>query len=233
MFDIISKTEYWDSLDIPNRPPILDQTKYDLKHIQDSWIYKEIGNVKNLKILEVGGGNSRILRCLDKSNEMWNLDEFVGAGLGPKTQIEIEGVKVVKENMGEFSSGLPDDYFDIVFSVSVLEHVPKPEQVVDFFKDSARVMKRNGRMLHAIDVYVWDEPHEILQQRIDVYLRAVAASDLGYKSSPIIDRDLVFKCHFASNSDLGMYGWNKLAPNLKERRRVTQSTSVKMELTKE
>jgi SAM-dependent methyltransferase len=60
-------------------------------------------------------------------------------------------VQYILEPMGFFSEKFPDAYFDCVFSVSTLEHIP-PNLWVDVIKDMNRILKPGGRQLHAIDI---------------------------------------------------------------------------------
>lgn len=53
--------------------------------------------------------------------------------------------------MGEFSEELPENYFDMVFSVSVLEHVPI-DWLENVIKDIHRILKKGGISCHSIDV---------------------------------------------------------------------------------
>ena len=72
MFDIINKTEYFSWLS----DGIADQSKYNLKGIQDAWILSRLGELRDRKIGEIGGGNSRVLEKLKPHNECWNFDKF-------------------------------------------------------------------------------------------------------------------------------------------------------------
>jgi hypothetical protein len=58
----------------------------DLKVYQDLFVYSFIlENIpKGARILEVGGGESRIISCLKEDYEFWNLDKLEGQGQGPK-----------------------------------------------------------------------------------------------------------------------------------------------------
>ena len=57
-----------------------------LKKYQDLLVYYFILKYipKGSKILEVGGGQSRILRRLKNDYECWNVDKLEGLGNGPK-----------------------------------------------------------------------------------------------------------------------------------------------------
>lgn len=132
----------------------------DLKVYQDLYIYNFI--LKNLpvgaKILEIGGGESRIISELKKDYHFWNLDKLEGEGHGPKKLYTTEGYQLVQANLGNFSDQLPEDFFDLVFSVSVIEHFPESSKALDnILKDLKRVIKDNGFSVHCIDCLIFDD----------------------------------------------------------------------------
>lgn len=159
------------------------------------------------KVLEVGGANSRVLPALMANNEKWNLDEFKGSGNGPTIINAMEDVKLVRHNLGEFSSELPDSYFDIVFSISVIEHVPD-ELHDNFWRDHARILKPGGLGIHAVDLYVGDNLSSRLEEKIDRYLHIPRKYGLTMVEQPALERPVVFRCDMAANSDWGMWRWN-------------------------
>ena len=96
----------------------------DLKVYQDLFVYTFIlENIpKGAKILELGGGDSRIIDCLKDDYEFWNLDKIEGQGHGPKRAAKAQGFKLVRDYIGNFSTELPEQYFDFVYSISAMEH---------------------------------------------------------------------------------------------------------------
>jgi SAM-dependent methyltransferase len=127
----------------------------DLKIYQDTLIYNFIVNnfPPGARLLEIGGGNSRIIQFLKSRYECWNLDKLEGQGFGPRSIQNPEGYFLVRNFIGEFSPLLSDNYFDCVFSISVLEHIPvyddNFERVV---RDINRVLKPGGFSIHCIDI---------------------------------------------------------------------------------
>lgn len=222
MLDFINKKEYFEWLD----KGIADVGNIGLKGIQDGWILSILDKKKGLKVAEVGGGNSRVLKTLSLDNECWNIDKFEGAGNGPSKIAKISGVNVVRTYLGDFDEDLPDGYFDVLFSISVIEHVPK-DKINDFFADCHRLLKPGGVMLHAIDLYVSDSQSERVRI-IDRYKEAIDSLDYEWFLPPCIDGNATFQCKYASNSDIGLNAWNKSAPGLRSVREVTQSISIKM-----
>ena len=126
---------------------------------------------------------------------------------------------------------IPDNYFDIVFSISVIEHVPKA-QLNDCFSDCYRILKPGGLMLHAIDLYISDQPTS-LTAVIDGYRQATQKPGFKWLKPPQIDNDTTFQCRYASNSDLTMSQWNRIVPSLREIRKTHQSVSIKLAAIKE
>jgi len=133
----------------------------NLKLYQDILVYNFI--VDNLppgsKLLEVGGGNSRVIQALKQQYEIWNVDKFEGVGNGPQQIYDQLGYHLVSAYMGEFSPELPDDYFDCVFSLSTLEHVypENDETFKNVCDDINRVLKLGGLSLHLFDVVIEKE----------------------------------------------------------------------------
>ncbi|GFO53238.1 hypothetical protein GMSM_02450 [Geomonas sp. Red276] len=139
-----------------------DPSQCDLKVYQDLLVYSFIRNnvPPGARILEVGGGASRVLRALKEDYECWNLDKLEGVGNGP-VGIEVDGFRLVREYLGSFTPELPDGYFDLVFSISALEHVPESEEnFARINRDLDRLLKPGGWSLHCFDVvargrYTW------------------------------------------------------------------------------
>ncbi len=120
---------------------VVDPGDCDLKVYQDLLIYSFIKfNVPaGSKILDIGGGDSRILKHFKNDYECWNIDKLEGVGNGP-TDIDTTGFRLVFDYMGNFNNELPENYFDFVFSISTLEHVPADEAKIhaDILKDINR-----------------------------------------------------------------------------------------------
>ncbi|VXD24074.1 hypothetical protein PL8927_790170 [Planktothrix serta PCC 8927] len=129
----------------------------DLKVYQDLLVYNFI--TKNLpkgaKLLEIGGGNSRVLQALKQDYECWNLDKFEGIGNGPNQIRNAENYRIILDYIGNFNSELPTQYFDCVFSISTLEHIAENETTFEqITQDIDRLLKPDGFSLHCFDVLV-------------------------------------------------------------------------------
>jgi SAM-dependent methyltransferase len=255
MFTIITKQEYWNWLDSgiarPLQPrlgfigkalrrlglPVSVEQGFDMKDVQDTYILSRLPGAQGTRILEVGGGNSRVLRHLAKTNECWLVDKFEGFGGGPRRAPKLPGVKIVQDYIGSFNPALPDACFDTLLSISVVEHVPL-ERLEDFFRDCARLLKPGGRMIHAIDTYVYDPADRqnpgarAFIERTAAYLRYADRPDLGIALSepPAVAPDFTFSCCYASTPDHVLWRWNQARPDKK--RSLAQVVSIKAEWVK-
>ena len=146
--------EYFKKNDLALYNKKINTIDCELKVYQDLLVYSFIlENVpKGSTILEVGGGKSRILNALKHDYECWNIDKLEGRGSGP-TAVNASGYRLVKAYMGEFSEELPDHYFDLVFSISALEHVEDEKKTFqNICLDIDRVLKPGGYSLHCFDI---------------------------------------------------------------------------------
>lgn len=192
-------------LDISLYGKPIDPQRCDLKRYQDALILTFItANIPNgARILEVGGGNSRILEHLKNKYECWNVDKFEGIGSGPK-EAKKAGYRIVLDYMGNCNPTLQDDYFDFVFSISALEHTPEdPALHARILMDINRVLKPGGFSLHLFDVVFkpegfWTNPFlpylfknasplypmpasEEMQKDPDLFVMTKKAYDSGWK----------------------------------------------------
>jgi SAM-dependent methyltransferase len=255
MFEIITRKKYWDWLDElapqsryrgllrrTRRNLVLQRYRlgigeYDMKTVQDTYIYHLLRYEKGKKIVEAGGGNSRVLRLLRNTNECWLVDRFEGMGKGPRRKPFLPKVRIVQDYPGEFNPQLPDGYFDFVFSISVAEHIPL-DYLDNFFRDCARLLKPGGRMIHAIDTYVYDQADrqtyslEEMAQGTRKYLEFADRPDLGIHlvEQAKINADFVFSCRYASLPDNMLYKWQQNQSTIKHE--IGQLVSIKAEWIK-
>lgn len=227
MLDIIRKHEYFDWVERKLASP----REHMLKHVQDAWVLAMIAEHapdRRLTIAEAGGGDSRVLEALKPRHECWNIDRFEGAGNGPQGVPEVEDVRIVPAYLGDFDSRLPDAHFDVVFSISVMEHVSLDAQE-RFFRDCTRILKPGGLMLHAIDLYVFDRPKPKRNERISRYVAVPEELQLplAWLNPPTIDESVRFRCEYATNSDATLAKWNRLVPTMRHVREQAQHVSIK------
>lgn len=250
MFQFVTKEEYWDVVDSGilenigtkrNRgwglksfgDAILGKNNrpWSLKSIQDAIAFKHLHKYSNLNIAEIGGGDSRVLPALVNKNLCFNIDEFKGVGQGPEKLVQLKGVTNVLASVGDFSDSIDDGQFDVIFSISVVEHIPK-NKIDDFFCDCYRILKPSGIMIHLIDVYLEDAngDNSNAYNRISSYKSYFHDNFFHPVSEPIIktDNDVCFSTSFISNPDNILEQWNRLIPQLKKKREVSQSCALTM-----
>lgn len=132
----------------------------DLKVYQDSLVYTFIlDNIPTgARLLEIGGGESRIIHQLRNQYEFWNLDKLEGEGHGPKDLGEKKGFTLVQDYIGNFSEQLPGNYFDLIFSISTIEHLPyKPSIIKNVINDIQRLLKPGAYSLHCVDGLIFND----------------------------------------------------------------------------
>ena len=137
--------------------------QWGIKAHNRPWIEEWGGFTATQKVIEVGGGYSSLPQSLaDRYGpEVWVGDDF-GAQEGRselwrrwgeprELQNKHPSVRYVFEPFGAFSSSFPDGYFDRIFTVSTLEHIPPPKRLA-VIKDMNRCLAEGGRQLHTIDI---------------------------------------------------------------------------------
>jgi SAM-dependent methyltransferase len=231
MFDFIRKPLLWEAWDAGLDKEIgASAAGFQLKSMQDLAVYVHLRDAAGKRIAEIGAGHSRLLPTLAKANTCVAVEKFEGQGGGPTNAQSIPNVENIAAYLGENSSFLATESFDIVFSISVVEHVPT-EDLVGFHEDQLRILKPGGLFIHAIDLYLEDEPatHPVPthhMRRFDVYRNWVTSSkDVG-PVGPIYPGPCRFTCDLVTNPDNVMYAWGRGAPKLTELRQAAQVVSL-------
>lgn len=226
MFDIIRKPFLWQAWDRKLQEEVGQRHTFHLKSIQDLVIYDHLRSLEGKKIAEIGGGNSRILAKLATRNDCYNIEKFEGQGGGPVSVIDLPGVTNIPVFLGEHSGKLEKDFFDVVFSISVIEHVPN-KMLADFVREGISILKPGGLWLHAIDIYIEDQPSERMTEKFNIYRDWLALPGLD-PVGRILEGPLKFTCDMATNPDNVMYEWGKIVPSLIPLRQKAQSVSILM-----
>src|SRR3546814_2489267 len=79
LFNVIRKPEYWSALDNPfvfrKLGGFTLKALDGLKHIQDAWTLNRLRETRNARVLEIGGGVSRVLpaRSEEHTSELQSL----------------------------------------------------------------------------------------------------------------------------------------------------------------
>ena len=224
MFDFIRKNQLWSLWDQGLHREIGERGHFHLKSIQDLVVYSHLRGSNGLKIAEIGGGNSRILPKLAEQNQCYNIEKFEGLAVGPTSEIKIDKVENIIAFLGEYSGKIEKNSFDVAFSVSVVEHVPEGA-MDDFLSEGIEILKPGGLWLHAIDIYIEDQPSEFWLMRYDLY-RKWASDPRLEPIGTVNTRDLRFTCDIASNPDNIMHDWGSISPSLIGLRQKAQSVSI-------
>lgn len=164
-------------------------------------------------------------------NEVFNIEPFEGEGNGPVGKIGHEGVNNIYCLIGNSKEHIESESFDVVFSVSVVEHI-KNDEFDHFIDDCWRILKPGGLMVHAVDMYLANdndtEPGYYNLQRLKFYNSAFTSG----KFQPLEEIQIAmskfpsFQPGFATNPDSVMRNWNRMIPQLKQLRAKAQSTSL-------
>ena len=232
MYRFVTKKELWAIEDSGLTAQLPASSLWHLKDVQDALAYNYLRHFKGKVIAEVGGGNSRLLPILARQNSCYNIEPYGGVGQGPATCTLPPEIVNVKAYCGRTDLIIKDEAFDVLFSISVVEHVPHDE-LEPFFTDSRRILKAShGFACHLIDIYTAEEPGPASMERYR-WIHDIFFQHFSPLSSEIIDlqgedwaKALRFRCCYASNPDNAMYGWNKLRPQLKEVRETHQCCSL-------
>jgi ubiquinone/menaquinone biosynthesis C-methylase UbiE len=105
------------------------------------------------KVLDLGCGNGRMIELFQGKNI-----EYIGIDNSQKL-IEIARQKYPNGNFQTFN-GLkipyPDNYFNAIFCIAVLHHIPGSELRQEFLKEAKRVLKPGGRLILGT-WYLWQK----------------------------------------------------------------------------
>jgi hypothetical protein len=136
---------------------------FSLKGFDYPWVVKSRQWKPGEKVLDVGAAYSPLPIHLQAAYgcEMWVADDFGiksndpfwTRNASPQEHVsKYPQVKFIFERLGDpASSSLPAGYFDVVYSASVLEHVPC-QYICKVWRHLDLLLKPGGEMLHAIDI---------------------------------------------------------------------------------
>lgn len=224
----VTKQEHWDIEDSGVLNGIARPGVWHLKTIQDAVAYYYLHQMQEKAIGEIGGGRSRLLPQLAKTNECFNFEVFQGRDGGPDEEVEVPGVVNVKALVGQTEDSFPPGRLDALFSVSVVEHIPT-ENLRSFFTDSLRLLRPDGLAVHLIDVYLNDDSHsdEALYSRLAEYVRPLHGEFSPENAAHLLDpSNVTFSCSFATNPDNVMAMWNRAVPALRKQRERSQVVAL-------
>lgn len=155
MFEL-GTTEHW--WEIAKKYPKLSHQNQILKPLGYSFVIKLIEENNLQKVLEFGHGAGSYLFDIFKDKcEMWGLDDMIaGSGVSEsslnETKQKHSHVKFVKGLLGQDLKELPENYFDLICSVSVIEHIPV-DQLEMVLSEIYKFLKPGGIFASSYDVY--------------------------------------------------------------------------------
>jgi len=211
----------------PARKAILGvDAKPRLKGFQDAIAFAQITKEcarrtsERITVADIGGDQSRLLPLLLDKHP--NMDSFIvdtwsqSIGNGTTQRPDVgPRIELIDALLGqpETSKIISDNSFDIVTSISVVEHVPE-EDLTAFFADSLRICKPGGVILHYIDLHINDEPVSIRGEA------TAKALELGCGPLDIRPDSWAMQSRYASNPDSMMFRWGERGENMAFRARM-------------
>ena len=139
------------------------KTYFSLKGFDNPWVLTSHPWRSDEHILDVGAAYSPLPGYIHTKYgcEVWAVDDF-GMGSGNEFWARSQSprefiaqnpeVHYVVECLGDQSnSSLPRDYFDVIYSVSTLEHVPGSMQAA-VWQHMDALLKPGGELIHAVDI---------------------------------------------------------------------------------
>lgn len=129
---------------------------WGLKHLGYLYVYEQLLNLpKGLKVLEIGAGLSLVFDKLLGSIFDYHMIDTPGFYVQEDFQTKMNErnhTTFLSGLIGKDSSFINNDSFDVVFSVSALEHVPTDE-IRAVCTEMYRILKPGGVMVHTIDIF--------------------------------------------------------------------------------
>jgi SAM-dependent methyltransferase len=155
MFELGTTKHWWDAA---KKYPMLSKHQNTLKPLGYAEAMNLIDENGFGKILEVGHGTgSFIFELLYDRCELWGLDDTIKDNFVPEEKLkkyrnDYPKVKFHHGLLGQYNPALPQNYFDMVYSISTIEHIPK-EDLSKVFDESFKLLRPGGIVFHSYDVY--------------------------------------------------------------------------------
>jgi len=139
--------------------------RYEVERgILSDWLLSSDRGLKSMRLLEIGCGIGRMTRHLAEIfGEVHGVDvsgEMIKQG---RERLRNYPNIFLYETNGLDFGVLPSDYFDIVFSVYVFQHVPSADIIRSNIKDACRVLKPGG-FFKFLTNGILDEEYESMQK---------------------------------------------------------------------
>lgn len=135
---------------------------FSIKGFDRPWLVSSRDWQNGERVLDVGAAYSNVPIYLQRTYgcEVWVADDFGTKSnesfwtrdRSPQEHVLAHPeIKFVLERLGEPKSSLPEEYFDVIYSLSALEHVPG-YLTRAVWSHMDRLLKPGGSMIHAIDM---------------------------------------------------------------------------------
>jgi SAM-dependent methyltransferase len=144
------------------RGPFGIQENNTVREFEYPWAYFATPRRPGLDVLEIGGGLGGFQFVLAREGcRVVNVDPGMDAvGVGwPCDESSMRrlnrrfGTSVQLRNTVIERAELPDDAFDVAYSISVLEHLP-PDELVTTLKEVHRALRPGGHFVMTIDLFL-------------------------------------------------------------------------------
>jgi methyltransferase family protein len=173
----------------------------DMKDVQRTWAIKTIlGRVPiGGKLLEIGAGEPIVANALQTLGyDVTIIDPYDGTGNGPRAYeqfvLSYPRIKILRAYFEKDIPLLLGQAYDCIYSVSVLEHIPR-ERLADLFAAISAHLRSGGCSMHCIDEIMAgpkaDGQHtglrEILLWQTRLRIPDASEQDLRERTSQLMD----------------------------------------------
>jgi len=125
------------------------------------------------RVLDLGCGNGRLYESLKNTN-------YTGLDISEKLiSIAKEKYPNVNFQVGDaLNLPFPNNYFDKIYSIAVLHHIPSRKLRIKFLKEAKRVLKENGELI----ISVWKKNYNPLLLKYTI-LKIIGKTKLDFKDT--------------------------------------------------
>ncbi len=116
-------------------------------YLSKRMILRQLRRQKDLTVLDIGCGyHAKLLTTLSP-----NIREGIGIDLSISDQAKsIPNLSFVEDNIENVLPSLPKNYFDLIFLISVLEHLWQPQQILSYCNE---MLKPGGMLLFNVPTW--------------------------------------------------------------------------------
>ena len=145
--------------------PFAYQVNSSTRAYEFPWVYHALQPTQCLRVLEIGGALSGLQFVLARAgSEVHNVDPFLdygGGGYHSPQKRHAQLNRSFKTDVRLHTSTLPeatlDGSFDVIYSVSTIEHIPQ-DDLVATLTAARRLLNPGGRIILTVDLFLNLEP---------------------------------------------------------------------------